>query len=133
MPQSSEYFIDSQYWLSGNPVVSVLNSSTRKVATLTGTIAEGHIETGDIKIGENIIYVDGVRPMSEYNSSFSVYMGTKYKESDVVTYSNPLTYNTNSGNFDGRYSGRYMRLKILTGDHNGIMGAEVSAKGSGKR
>jgi hypothetical protein len=134
MPESSTYYADSQYWLASNPVIAVLNTSTRKVATLNGTVTEGWIETGDIKLGENILYVDGIRPLSEYNSSFSVYLATKYNEDDIPpVYSNALAYNSTSGNFDGRYSGRYLRMKILTGEHNGILGVEVMARPAGKR
>ena len=122
--------MDSGYWKGNVPEIMVVDDADRKIKLLNGTAMTGKIVTKEFRDNKKVIMIDQIRPIVDnYGAgTVSVRVGSRWEENDSVSYSSSSTVGTN-GFADLRHSGRYLRLEITTGQHDGISSLEAEIKG----
>lgn len=129
---SISFSLDDPRW-QPNTMEMVCVNTDGKVNTLSGSVLTGTLETGEFKDGDNIIMINRVRPkISKATGSVKVSIGVRFLETENPVYSPFATVGSN-GYADIRYSGRFIRGKLETGQHEGITGIEFEAIIRGKR
>ncbi|KKN66849.1 hypothetical protein LCGC14_0467170 [marine sediment metagenome] len=135
------YNMDNRAYQANTFIMSCLDSSDLKVATLNGNTLTGLIETGEAKSHDKatgddddyVLMVTRVRPrIQDYITDVGVRIGYRWEENDGVSYSSSRTVGSN-GYADVRASGRYLRVEVTTGDHSGIKDIQVDAIKRGRR
>ena len=123
--------LDSSFWLGGEFYLG--GALADQMYVFSGAALDGTIETGELPLEagkHNIVtriypYYDG--------GSVTLEVGTRDNLSDSVSFTSPVSPNTdNFSNF--RAQGRYHRLRMnITGEWSLAQGVDVEARGIGRR
>lgn len=121
------FSLDTNFWQT-TQVVACMNTDG-KINILTGPVLKGNIETAEVVMKDNAIYLtDRIRPKIQKptTADISARIGYRYLETDDVAYSNPNTLN-NEGFIDIMQAGRLLRCQLTTGLHQGIRSIDIEA------
>lgn len=126
------YDLDNPRWsadIMTNAVVSSL--SPYKVAVFTGDAMAGEIISSSKRLGDDVLYINRLRPNIINKTQVSAGVLTKMAEDAGGNYTE--TYIGNSGYADIRACGRFASIKLILGDHDGILTCDVFGQARGKR
>ena len=127
------FSFDSNYWTNNSPIVACVNSDG-KVATFQGPALESALETAEMYEDDKVLYVNRIMP--EINNSYDnirVQIGYRFGKREQVQYTEPITVDDDTGYADRRQSGKYLRIKLITKLHDGLVGITARGKLLGER
>lgn len=123
---------DNSFWLDNSAIVGCINSDA-KVAYFGGDAMSWTIETAQFNYKNKIHMVQRVRPkIDKAVTPISVQIGSKFNETDELTYSNVSIVGSN-GYANTRKTGRYSSVKTTGGLCDGINSIDVEAVITGNR
>lgn len=117
--------LDSPIWAGGLPVIGAFSGNS--LATFTGGALDAVIETGE-QDSENLIYVDGVRPMVTGDPSLiTVALSARERQdNEDRDFGNPVARTLRSGICDFRKQGRYLSAQIeVRGGFTRALGIQI--------
>lgn len=119
--------MDSNLLFDNSPLFSCITTDG-KLSLFIGTPLTGTLETGEININDDILFVSRVRP-KVYNatSAITVNLGTRMNENGTVDYTSNASVGSD-GRANTRASGRFSRVKLTTGSHSGITGMNIEGR-----
>lgn len=121
------FSLDTNFWQQST-VVACMNTDG-KVNILTGAVMTGNIETREVAMPDNYIYLtDRIRPKIQKptKSAISAKIGYRNTEDEEVSYSDSATLN-DEGFIDIMQAGRFLRCQLTTGLHQGIRSIDIEA------
>ena len=126
------YPMDSNYWSENSNVFACLGTSG-KIQLFQGDAMNWEIETGEVFTPKlEIIRSRRARPiMQKRTQNATVSFGARMQESDEVVYSSASV--GSNGFADIRAFGRYLRVKMTGGIHDGLFGIDVEGDIIGRK
>lgn len=126
------YPMDSNYWSENSNVFACLGTNG-KIQLFQGNAMNWEIETGEVYTPKReVIRARRTRPiMQKRTQAATVKIGTRMQESDDVAYSTAAV--GSNGFADIRAFGRYMRVNLSGGIHDGLFGIDLEGDIIGRK
>jgi hypothetical protein len=122
------YSLDSKIWTGNTKNLSIIDSNL-KLANLTGAPLSARLETGEIMLAQaKKSQVNLVRPYIDGTSAVvTATVGTRDAMDGAVTYTSPITLNSN-GEAPFRAAARYHRFRVdITGGFDEAQGYDIES------